>query len=321
MTRESVIHIRCGTDIQQTLVDAGFSDDFLAFYDPYVHGPVPRADSLDDFLQCRAHFIADSLHPNYDEVLEGLQQQYAALDGVRHYDAAYLWFEHDSFDQLILAKLLAYFADREARPAHLKMISITQYPGIDRFIGLGQLPPEALQVLWQEFMDVTPEQLELGVQVWAAVQSPSPDALFEVIAGGTPALPTMAIALDRHLKELPSKRNGLSLAEDLTLQILDDKGDLTAAKLFNWYNNQYEPLPFMGDSGYWLLLDGLASCGKPALTIARQGEQPNDWHVSLTDVGRQLLAGDADWVELNGIDRWLGGIHLNSRHGGLYRSI
>ena len=32
--------------------------------------------------------------------------------------------------------------------------------------------------------------------------------------------------------------------------------------------------------------------------------------VALTDVGRKLLDGQADWVRLNGIDRWLGGVHL-----------
>jgi hypothetical protein len=34
----------------------------------------------------------------------------------------------------------------------------------------------------------------------------------------------MAIALQRHLQELPSRQNGLSLTEQLTLQVLRDKG-------------------------------------------------------------------------------------------------
>ena len=31
----------------------------------------------------------------------------------------------------------------------------------------------------------------------------------------------------------------------------------------------------------------------------------------LTDVGRQVLDGEADHVALNGIDRWIGGVHLH----------
>lgn len=30
----------------------------------------------------------------------------------------------------------------------------------------------------------------------------------------------------------------------------------------------------------------------------------------LTDTGARVLAGDADHVTLNGIDRWIGGVHL-----------
>jgi hypothetical protein len=32
--------------------------------------------------------------------------------------------------------------------------------------------------------------------------------------------------------------------------------------------------------------------------------------LELTDAGRAVLAGQADRVELLGIDRWLGGVHL-----------
>jgi hypothetical protein len=32
--------------------------------------------------------------------------------------------------------------------------------------------------------------------------------------------------------------------------------------------------------------------------------------VRLTDTGARVLAGEADRVALNGIDRWIGGVHL-----------
>jgi hypothetical protein len=32
--------------------------------------------------------------------------------------------------------------------------------------------------------------------------------------------------------------------------------------------------------------------------------------VSLTDDGRRVLAGRADRIDLIGIDRWIGGVHL-----------
>ena len=35
--------------------------------------------------------------------------------------------------------------------------------------------------------------------------------------------------------------------------------------------------------------------------------------MALTDAGPRVLAGDADHVALNGIDRWIGGVHLPGR--------
>ena len=316
---ERVLHIRCGTDIVQALAVAGFSGDFLPFYDPYVHGPVPSTDSLDEFLEIRAGYISSSLHPNHEEVINDLRQQYVALEQTHGYDAVYLWFEHDSYDQLILAKLLDLFSAAERRPDRLKLTCVTHYPGVKIFNGIGQLPPEALRTLWGEFKDVNPEQLALGQRAWAAICSPTPDALHEVIATGTPELPTMAIALERHLKQLPSVRNGLNLSENLTLQILDEKGNMNAARLFGWYTNHYEPLAFMGDMGYWQLLEGLADADYPAITLNKEREKPNQWQVVLSETGRLLLADEADWIELNGVDRWVGGIHLSSRKGSVSR--
>jgi hypothetical protein len=316
---QRVLHIRCGTDIQQTLAVAGFSGDFLPFYDPYVHGPVPGVDSFEEFLQIRADYISEGLHPDYEKVIDDLGRQYASLEQARNYDAVYLWFEHDAYDQLILAMLLDYFSHPEQQPGQLKFISTTHYPGVKIFNGIGQLPPEALRILWEEFREVSQEQLALGQRAWAAIRSPTPDALRELIATGTPELPTMAIALARHLKQLPAVRNGLNLSENLTLQILDEKGAMNAARLFGWYTNHYEPLTFMGDTGYWQLLKGLAGVDHPAITLNKEGENPNHWQVTLTETGKLLLMNEADWIELNGIDRWVGGIHLSSQKGSVYR--
>jgi hypothetical protein len=49
----------------------------------------------------------------------------------------------------------------------------------------------------------------------------------------------------------------------------------------------------------------LAAGPNPALVESPKNE------FAITDVGRQLLAGKADWIQLQGcVDRWLGGVHL-----------
>lgn len=305
------LHIRCGNDIMHKLVVAGFTGDFLAFADPYVHGPVPLTATLDEFIRIRAEHIEQGYHQ--PPVLKALTEDYAALEQARDYETVTLWFEHDTYDQLILAKLLHYFSDPGKRPVQLRFINVTGFPGVQRFNGIGQLPADALRVLWTQFADISAEQLEFAKHAWHAITSPTPELLAQLVATQTPALPVMANALYRHLQELPSLHNGLSLVEQLTLQVLSNEGPLNAARLFGSYTNRYEPLPYLGDSMYWCYLDDLAGAPQPAIILNKHGEKPKQWDVALTPLGHELLLGSAHWLELNPVPRWVGGVHIDAR--------
>ena len=315
------LHIRCGHDIMHKLAVAGFEGDFLWFADPYIEGPVPRTASLEEFVRIRAKYLEEEcLEQN---AFERLWASYQDLEQAREYPSVNIWLEHDSYDQLILARLLDFFSDPSKRPPRLRLITVTHFPGVERFNGIGNLPPEALRVLWSDFEDVDERQLALGRQAWRAITSPTPEALVDLAKTGTPALPAMSRALARHLRELPSSENGLSLTEQLTLRILAEKGSLNAARLFGWYTNHYEPLPFMGDSGYWAVLLGLANTEKPALKIDERGDMPREWNkhwqVELLPFGEDLLMDRADWLKTNAVERWVGGVRITSKHSTNWR--
>lgn len=312
------LHIRCGTDIKHGLAIAGFNGDFMCFVDLYVHGSVPRSETFEEFLNVRATAISE-FGITFDDALARLKGEYGALKKARDYDRVMLWFEHDSHDQLILSRLLDYFSVPENQPGQLHLISVTHFPGIKRFNGIGQLPPDALRVLWQQFTPVNQQQLMLGQQAWGAITSATPEALMDLIDTGTPALPTMAIALQRHLFELPSTENGLSFTEELTLQILKDKGPMNAARLFSWYTNHYEPLPYCGDTGYWQIIFRLADTGQPAIHIARKGDNAVEWQVTPTGLVEKLLHNETDWLTLNPVNRWVGGVKVDSRCSPIWR--
>ena len=309
---DRTLHIRCGQDILHDLALAGFSGDFLSFPDVYVEGPVPRTQSLEDFVRIRAEY----LEPGDPKAFKDLYGIYIDLDRVREYAVAYIWMEHDSHDQLILARLLDFFNEASARPRRLCMINVTHFPGFERFVGLGQLPPQALRLLWDDFKEVSESQLLLGKQVWNAVTASSPEPLMNIVRSGTPTIPTMGPALARHIRELPSARNGLSMAEELTLQILSEKGGMTAGRLFGWYNTRYEPRPFMGDSGHWRLVERLYKAEEPALRInGRRAESGMDHHskVELLPFGERLLRNESDWLASRPPERWVGGVRIDAR--------
>jgi len=72
---------------------------------------------------------------------------------------------------------------------------------------------------------------------------------------------------------------------------------------------------FMGDSTFWTIVEGLAAGRQPLLRLdvqPRPDRLPTG-SIELTDAGRDVLSGRAVRVALNGIDRWMGGVHLTPK--------
>jgi len=220
--------------------------------------------------------------------------------------------EHDSYDQLVLARLLAHYANAK-RPRVLELIAVNEFPGSERFAGLGQLPPEALRLLWPTRKPVTPAQLALGNQVWRALASEDPRQLAAIARSGTPALPIMAPALRRHLRELPSVHTGLNLTEQLVLEVLAE-GPRLQGILLGIIMRVREPLPWMGDLGLINVIKRMEQASEAVLTRSRQTEPPDDSHryhwLTITEVGRAVLRGERDWMSLRPPARWVGGVHI-----------
>jgi hypothetical protein len=76
-----------------------------------------------------------------------------------------------------------------------------------------------------------------------------------------------------------------------------------------------ETRPFMGDTTCFGRMDRMAEGPDPLLLLDPPGRPVNRaTGVRLTDAGARVLAGQADQIALNGIDRWIGGVHLQGHH-------
>ncbi len=132
-----------------------------------------------------------------------------------------------------------------------------------------------------------------------------------------PALPLCACS-----KSIP-RRARLGRIEQQALRAIQD-GAITPGLAFRHYQ-QTEPLPFLGDLGFFHRLDNLASGtaplvrGLPAGGVAKAARtnstvEYTDTLIDLTEAGYEVLEGRKDFVALNGIDRWIGGVHLTSEN-------
>jgi hypothetical protein len=211
-------------------------------------------------------------------------------------------------------------------PATVSIICIDRFPGVERFIGLGQLTADQLASLYPSRRPVPAEAYAIASEAWDAFRLPDP-AMLAAIAVRLPAaarsassgLPFLGDALRRFLAEYPSTTNGLSRTEELALRALSD-ASMTAGTLFAATQRQ-EARPFMGGLPFYDVLRSLASARVPlvALDADAPGGHLGDAPVSITDAGRDVLAGRRDQITLNGIDRWKGGVHLTDVGRSLWR--
>lgn len=307
------LHIRCGSDLMEPLKEAGFSGDFLEYSDALCQGPVLEDDA---WLAQRATFLANAYGgqtgQSADQVAERLRQAEESLQSAsRHYERVVIWVEHDSYDQLVLARCLAQFA--EAAPSRLDLISIDRFPGDARFIGLGQLPFEALLLLWDERTPASSQQLEAGRSIWAKIRCDDPTPLATAARSGIVELPQMAKAIQRHCRELPWLQDGLSLTERLILQVLAEESR-SVGQIYSALMREREPLPWLGDIMLLFILDSMKAASEPVFMGEFESEKRHwpDERLTITDLGRAVLTKEVDWLSLSPPDRWLGGVHISA---------
>ncbi len=292
-------HWRCGNDIAHSLQLAGFKGRFQMLADPLCMGPVRDLPTA-AYQALRSAFISQAFALDEGDAARRMADEYTHLEALAHAEHSVLWCEADAYDQLFLIRALAGL---EQAPRKLELIEVDRIPGVQRFIGIGQLAPDVLAWLWPQRRLIGDDAVQLAKQAWAAYCDSSPLKWAALAHGNHPALPFMAPALLRQLQELPGARDGLSLTERLTLTYLAEAGPKPAGRVFAELMAKREPLPFLGDMMFVALLRPLIDGKAPLLAETEAG-------LVLTELGQAVLAGQAYWLDHASHERWVGGVCL-----------
>jgi hypothetical protein len=310
------LHVANGTSVTRTLEAAGVPGARSIWADPLHEGPVPGGISDDELIEVRRRYHAAGVvpgknHPSLDPVND-MRRWRAAIAGHESYGELVLWFEHDLFDQLNLIQVLTWIREHVPASKAVSLICIDAFPGYPDFKGLGELQPGELASLLDARVPVSEAQYTLAGRAWRALRDSSPETL-DVLRDDAAALPYLGDALTRFLQEYPWTRDGLSRTERRLLELA------SAAPIALW-----QAFRRMGDGDrFYTVTDlsfadtakGLSETVPPflMLELERGSSSPFRAVGSATGAGRSVLEGQVDRVSLCGIDRWLGGVHLQGQ--------
>jgi RNA polymerase sigma factor (sigma-70 family) len=311
------LHVANGTCTTRIIESAGIPGTLSIWADPLYEGPVPGGLTDAELLDVRSRHLAGSTDAALVvDPVNDMERWRTVIEGHESYDELILWFEHDLFDQLCLIQLLAWIRERLPAAKAVSLVCVGSFPGHPRFKGLGELTPDELASLLETRQHVSEAQYSLAQRAWRAFREPTPEAVDNLRQGDTTALPYLAAAVARFLQEYPWTTDGLSRTERRLLELAAG-GTVQLSAAFPRMHAG-EEVYYVTDRSLATLADTLSRASPPLLTLARaagDGELSQESvtlrdAATLTDVGRAVLAGKQDRVATCGIDRWLGGVHL-----------
>ncbi|WP_426408019.1 hypothetical protein [Bradyrhizobium ganzhouense] len=297
---------------------AGLADLVIAIERRLVWGQLPSEAELEAFFAPRTtqphglHWLDDTPSWRLDE--SGAKDR-GLIELLSECTSAELWIRPEPNAQLLLLWLLDHWNREEVALSKLVMRQLD--------VAIGATEPEQLAKLNPPIVKPTQDHLELAGRAWRAYHAPTPQAWFDLLKTDLSLLPQLERCAVELLDELPSVTTGLGATEARILQLVVP-GEVPPFEVFPGDRKRNERRVF----DYWevgALLDGLARCPMPAVYGLEEGPFSLDMHnddlryarykqsrLSLTELGRAVLAGEEDFRRDNPIHRWWGGAHLTN---------
>jgi hypothetical protein len=248
--------------------------------------------TLEETSAVRAQYLALRGYGSPIRLIHDFERRDAQLHSAGEFDEVVLWFEHDLYDQLQLLQTLTALESLELEPGRLSIVQSDHY--------IASMTVDEILALLPRRRTVTTAIFRSARRSWERFTSPSPADLYAAAGEDAIGLPFLRVALQRLCEEYPWKRDGLSRSQRQALFAVA-QSPARSEELFTRAQAR-EEASFLGDLAFNKILEELRL--EPALVEGDDGE------LVPTALGRRVLAGDADWLEVHQINRWIGGVHL-----------
>ncbi len=288
-------------------------------FDRLVSGPIPPGQGPSAFLKAReAAYDRDPLiagELEWNRAKPALRRWSELLVLCKTYERIELWIDPDPDAQLRFIQSLDWLGAHPDVVEKLYMVHADD--------PLGGRGPDALRTFEATADKVGAAHLRIARLAWDAYRRPSPEAWFALLDADLQLLPHLRRAVLLLLGELPDAGTALGATERLLLDVVAPGG--ATPSRFMHFNTQLNPARVYGLFGECRILNRLGGCQVPAIlglqdtTFGFDAMSEPERHaryrqseLSLSDLGKALLAGGDDFARHNPIHRWWGGTLLTN---------
>ena len=318
-----VVHVVLGESAAGSFRQSGIAadpNDMFTLRDALACGPLlPIGDVRSWTEQRRAYW--EELRAGEDD--EESKDLYSDPLHLRSSGEIALWLGTELGDQIGLAWLPAFLRALDVRLPELKTVQFQHGPGRMEAISLAMLNPKQIAA-HPPAVSLTPDNLaELDV-VWSALTSPDPDALVKYLGTMSFRFPFLTRTLREGLGRYPDASSGVNRWDARLLRNVRTAGPRSVMVIGHTLADGMDALHSgsggrdqVGDVWLYRRLVRLAetTLREPALAIQGSPTDYRNSQVQLTPFGQRVLEGKANFVDANGIDDWVFGVHLQSEAG------
>lgn len=290
-------------------------EQVLIHHDPLSCGPLQSLDSLEDWRDLRRAYWR-SLRPDdgsaYEEDDRDVLTRRERFRGAR---TITLWLGTGLGEQLMLLWVVALLRRLGINPDKCRIVQYNLERGHE-VVSIGVLDPSRFKEHPRPTR-LEETAIEEATAGWKAVTASEPTTLLAFLSNQNQTLPYLNRGLSSLLFHYPDLVTGLNAWEYQLLQYVRDEGPKAIRVVGYTMAHDMEFPEWMADDYLSDRLHRLADLAlpRPLLTLSGDTTSLRGTEVGLTQHGNAILAGRGNAVEWNGLDDWIGGVHLDSRNG------
>lgn len=304
--------------IQNTVIDE--RDIVFPQLDPLSIGPIRGAEDICDVRKDFWESVYKNagnpgeIPPSNLSILRSKSNELASADKI------IIWFSPNIDDVFMALWLVHALEQLKVDMNKLFYIYIDKNTHNNESVPtLSALPQHEFKNYINHEIQFTEKEIQILKDAWTAVQGNNPKKINEIITNELCRLLGINRVFEEYSKRYPDRETGVTSLDFRILEEINKSGPKAVMILTE----------IVCDSSFQLVssdfyvrsrfLELSSSEGAEALVkLTGSTTKLSDMSLELTSIGREVLEGKANCLEINDIDEWIGGVHLNSADGNIW---